>query len=104
MGEPTPTRGWHTRRRHDLAETARLVEATGHGIVASQGDVRDLSSLQSAVQEGLDKFGHIDIVSANAGISPFGPVTWDNDGRQWNDVYEVNLLGCATPVWPSCPR
>lgn len=88
-----PWMAYPSATKDDLAETARLVEATGHGIVARQGDVRDLSSLQAAVREGLDKFGHIDIVSANAGISPFGPVTWDNDGRQWNDVYEVNLLG-----------
>jgi (+)-trans-carveol dehydrogenase len=77
----------------DLAETARLVEATGAGIVARRGDVRQPDTLAGAVQEGLDKFGHIDIVSANAGISPFGPETWLNDDRQWNDVYEVNLLG-----------
>ena len=77
----------------DLAETARLVEATGAGIVARRGDVRQIDTVKAAVQEGLDKFGHIDIVSANAGISPFGPETWLNDDRQWNDVYEVNLLG-----------
>src|SRR4051812_9752309 len=77
----------------DLAETARLVEATGAGIVARRGDVRQIDTVEAAVQEGLDKFGHIDIVSANAGISPFGPETWLNDDRQWNDVYEVNLLG-----------
>jgi len=87
----------------DLAETARLVEATGRGIVARQADVRDLGSLQAAVQEGIDKFGHIDIVSANAGISPFGPVTWENDGRQWNDVYEVNQLGVRNTCVAAIP-
>jgi SDR family mycofactocin-dependent oxidoreductase len=77
----------------DLAETARLVEAPGAGIVARRGDVRDVESIREAVQEGVDKFGHIDIVSANAGISPFGPETWLNDDRQWDDVYQVNLRG-----------
>jgi (+)-trans-carveol dehydrogenase len=77
----------------DLAETARLVEAAGVGIVARKGDVRQRDTLDGAVREALDKFGHIDIVAANAGISPFGPETWCNDDQQWNDVYEVNLLG-----------
>jgi SDR family mycofactocin-dependent oxidoreductase len=77
----------------DLAETARRVESTGRGIIARQGDVRDIESLEGAVAEGLDKFGHIDVVSANAGISPFGPESWKNDDRQWEDVYRVNLLG-----------
>ena len=87
----------------DLAETARLVEATGSGIVASKADVRDLAALQAAVQEGLDKFGRIDTVSANAGISPFGPETWNNDGRQWTDVYEVNLLGVRNTCVAAIP-
>jgi len=82
----------------DLAETARLVEATGMGVVARRGDVRDLQSLLDAVHEGLDKFGYIDIVSANAGIGPFGPETWLNDDRQWNDAYEANLLGVRKPA------
>jgi SDR family mycofactocin-dependent oxidoreductase len=84
--------------KDDLAETTRMVEATGRGIVAREGDVRDESTLEAAVQEGLDKFGHIDIVSANAGISPFGPETWLNDDRQWHDVLDVNLLGVRNTV------
>ena len=77
----------------DLAETARLVESTGQGIVARIADVRDPKGLAAAVEEGLTKFGHVDVVSANAGISPFGPEVWRNDDRQWDDVYQVNLLG-----------
>jgi SDR family mycofactocin-dependent oxidoreductase len=88
-----PWMAYPSATEDDLAETARLVEATGRGIVARKADVRDLETLRSAVAEGLDKFGHIDIVSANAGISPFGPVTWENDQRQWDDVYQVNQLG-----------
>ena len=79
--------------KEDLAETARLVESTGRGVVARVADVRELTALEGAVQEGLDKFGRIDVVSANAGISSFGPETWRNDDRQWRDVIDVNLFG-----------
>src|SRR5689334_12301717 len=51
----------------DLAETVKLVEETGARIVASQGDVRDRASLSAALQAGLDAFGRLDIVIANAG-------------------------------------
>lgn len=84
--------------REDLAETARQVESIGRGIVARVGDVREPATLEGAVQEGLDKFGHIDVVSANAGISPFGPETWLNDDRQWRDVIDVNLFGVRNTV------
>lgn len=77
----------------DLAETARRVERTGRGIVARVADVREPATLAGAVEEGLTKFGHIDVVSANAGISPFGPEAWLNPDDQWEDVYRVNLLG-----------
>jgi SDR family mycofactocin-dependent oxidoreductase len=89
--------------RDDLAETARRVEATGRGIVAREADVRDPSTLERALHEGLEKFGHIDIVSANAGISPFGPETWLNDDRQWRDVLDVNLLGVRNTVKVTVP-
>jgi NADP-dependent 3-hydroxy acid dehydrogenase YdfG len=49
--------------------------------VAREADVRDQATLEDALREGLEKFGHVEIVSANAGISSFGPETWLNDDR-----------------------
>jgi (+)-trans-carveol dehydrogenase len=92
-GDAYPWMTYPMATEEDLAETARRVEATGRGIVARVADVRDGATLTAAAEEGLAKFGHIDIVSANAGISPFGPETWRNDDGQWDDVYRVNLLG-----------
>jgi (+)-trans-carveol dehydrogenase len=92
-GDAYPWMTYPMATEKDLAETARRVEATGQGIVARVADVRDRTTLTAAAEEGLAKFGHVDIVSANAGISPFGPETWRNDDGQWEDVYRVNLLG-----------
>src|SRR5438034_6696058 len=52
----------------DLTETVRLVEGLGRKIVASQTDVRDYSALAAAVAHGVEAFGRLDIVVANAGI------------------------------------
>src|ERR1700737_4689790 len=54
----------------DLAATVKLVEDTGARIVAQQADVRDRASLATALQAGLDEFGRLDVVIANAGIAP----------------------------------
>src|SRR3954451_4826867 len=78
-----------------LDETVALVEKTGRRIVARQADVRDRASLQAALDAGLEEFGHVDIVSANAGISPFGPQSWEISEQQWADVIGTNLTG----VW-----
>lgn len=81
----------------DLAATVKLVEDTGSRIVARQGDVRDRASLDAALQAGLDEFGRLDIVIANAGIAPMQSA----DG--WRDVIDVNLTGAYHTVDVAVP-
>lgn len=52
----------------DLEETARLVEKTGRQMLTRKADVRDISALQAAFDAGVEQFGHIDTVIANAGV------------------------------------
>ncbi|OBB74051.1 mycofactocin-coupled SDR family oxidoreductase [Mycobacterium sp. 852014-52144_SCH5372336] len=72
----------------DLAETVKLVEDTGARIVTRQADVRDQDALASALQAGVDEFGRLDIVVANAGIAPM-----QSGADGWRDVIDVNLTG-----------
>ncbi len=76
----------------DLAQTVKEVEAEGRNIVAMQSDVRDVSALRHAFEEGTAELGAVDIVLANAGIGPGGHEPQDQD---WEDVIAVNLTG----VW-----
>ena len=80
----------------DLALTAQLVEDSGARIVTCHADVRDHNALRAAVQTGLDEFGHLDIVVANAGIAAAG----DNG---WHDVIDVNLTGVYHTVQATMP-
>jgi SDR family mycofactocin-dependent oxidoreductase len=82
----------------DLAATVKLVEDTGARIVAAHGDVRDRASLWAALDAGLDEFGRLDIVVANAGIAPMQAGA---DG--WRDVIEVNLTGVHHTVEIAIP-
>lgn len=82
-------------RAHDLEETALLVEKTGQRVLARTVDVRDTAALDAAVADAVETFGHIDIVSANAGIATTMVKTWEMDDRDWQDVIDVNLTG----VW-----
>jgi len=52
----------------DLEETARLVEKTGQDMLIRTADVRDQAALQAAFDAGVQQFGHIDTVIANAGV------------------------------------
>ena len=67
--ENLPTVSYDLSTRSDLDETVALVEAAGGKAVSSVADVRDGAALDALVALGLDRFGRIDIVCANAGIA-----------------------------------
>ena len=78
----------------DLDETVRQVEALDQRIVASIADVRDYDAVKSSLDAGVAQLGHLDIVSANAGIESFAPAEQLTD-EQFTDMLQVNLMG----VW-----
>lgn len=86
--------GYPPAQPDDLAETVRLVEAEGRKMLAESIDVRDAAGQQRVVAEGLDRFGRLDIVVANAGVLNWGRL-WEISARQWQDVLDINLTG----VW-----
>lgn len=78
----------------DLAETVRLVRATGRRIVAEQVDVRDYDSLASVLATGVRELGGVDIVCANAGVNCPAPAHLISEA-EWRTVIDVDLGG----VW-----
>jgi SDR family mycofactocin-dependent oxidoreductase len=82
----------------DLAATVKLVEDAGGRIIAQQADVRDQDALAKALAAGLDAFGRLDIVVANAGIAPM-----QSGADGWRDVLDVNLTGVHHTVQVSAP-
>jgi len=81
----------------DLDETARLVRAAGGRIVTSIVDVRDEDQLRSATDDGVTRFGGLDIVCATAGITSRGLATELSEAA-WQTMLDVNLAG----VWRTC--
>lgn len=76
----------------DLAETVRLVEAEGGKVLAREVDIRDDAALRQLVADGVEQFGRLDIVVANAGVLSWGRV-WELTDEQWDTVIGVNLTG-----------
>jgi (+)-trans-carveol dehydrogenase len=79
----------------DLATTVKLVEAAGGKCMAAKVDVRDQGALDAAVSDGLARFGHIDVVVINHGISARYDSSWNVTEDEWGDIVDVNLTG----VW-----
>ncbi|WP_280364840.1 SDR family oxidoreductase [Nocardia wallacei] len=75
-------------RPEDLEETARLVEKEGvraHPVIV---DVGERSAVRSAVAEGVQALGRLDIVVANAGIAAMGT---GQTLRSWSDTIDTDL-------------
>ena len=79
--------------REELDATVDLVEQAGGKMLGTVADVRDFHAVKAAVDAGVEFFGRLDIVLANAGISPIvaGPRT--TDAAVWRRILDVNLTG-----------
>jgi SDR family mycofactocin-dependent oxidoreductase len=78
----------------DLEETARLVEKTGQEMLFQKADVRDKAALQAAFDAGVQHFGHIDTVIANAGVILTNP-----DERDASEALRVGIDIMQIGVW-----
>jgi len=78
----------------DLEETARLVEKTGQEMLFAKADVRDLAALQEVFDAGVEKFGHVDTVIANAGV-----VLTNADERDATEALRLGLDIMLIGVW-----
>lgn len=87
--------GYPMASTDELDETVALVEAQGAKMLASVADVRDFHALDAALTAGVEHFGRLDIVCANAGIASmaFRELTIDEELAMWTDVIDVNLVG-----------
>ena len=88
----------------DLAETADMVKNAGGRIHTAEVDVRDYDALKAAVDAGVEEFGKLDIIVANAGIGNGGQ-TLDKTGEpDWGDMIGVNLSGVWKTVKAGVPH
>jgi SDR family mycofactocin-dependent oxidoreductase len=91
---PVGSTSYDMGTKDELQGVAEDVRKLGRECVAEIADVRDQEALDSAVAQGIQNFGHIDIVCANAGIASFAPF-WEMTDDMWNDMIDINLSG----VW-----
>jgi SDR family mycofactocin-dependent oxidoreductase len=90
----------------ELDETIAMVVDAGGKMLGSVADVRDFYQVKSAVDAGVEQFGRLDIVLANAGIAPVGfrQLTIDEELAQWRAVMDVNIDGAYHAAWAAIPH
>ena len=86
----------------DLADTVRAVEAEGRKVLARAVDIRDDAAVRQLVADGVEQFGRLDILIANAGVLSWGRV-WELTDEQWDAIIGVNLTGTFHTVRAAIP-
>lgn len=95
--------GLIARSADQLAESARLIEASGGAAAAACADLSDPEAAATAVDKLRHELGPVDLLVNNAGVSgPVGPA-WTVPEVDWWRAVEVNLRGvtlCSRLVLP----
>lgn len=91
-----------SRDEGTLAQTAADIRALGADCLWQAADVADYTSVAELFSKAKERFGRIDVVVNNAGISHIG-LLQDMEPEQWNRIINVNLTSifhtckCAIP-------
>jgi NAD(P)-dependent dehydrogenase (short-subunit alcohol dehydrogenase family) len=89
----------------DLDEVALkdfAAEFSGDGVLTAVADVRDLDAMQKATDAGIERFGGIDVVMANAGIATHGSLL-AVDPKAFKTLIDVNVMGVFHTVRAALP-
>ena len=81
------------RRADALNETRSLAGPLAENVLPVTADVSDPASVDALFQACVDRFGRLDLLFNNAGVSaPAIPIE-DLTFEQWNAVVTINLTG-----------
>lgn len=85
--------GLIARGEKQLAALSLELTAAGAEVLATPCDITDPEGLRGAFDRVVDRFGRVDSVIVNAGISPAAHRAHNLALAVWNDVVHVNLTG-----------
>lgn len=79
-----------TARREDKL-SALVKEFGADNAIAIAADVTDFEALKNVVETGVQHFGKLDVVFANAGTGVSTPGTEKGDPKQWRKMIDLNI-------------
>ena len=90
------------RRTDRLEALADEIRQDGGEVVPVEMDVTRRADLQRLVQTAVDRFGRLDVLVSNAGVSKLGPLA-DGDVDGWSAMIDVNLRGVLNGIAAAMP-
>jgi NAD(P)-dependent dehydrogenase (short-subunit alcohol dehydrogenase family) len=87
----------------DEVEAQRTAQELGGEAIGVRTDVRDPASVRALAEAAVTRFGGVDVLCNNAGISPMGRMM-DATVEDWRLTIDVNLWGVVHGVREFVPR
>jgi 3-oxoacyl-[acyl-carrier protein] reductase len=92
------------RSQHELEQLVREIERADGRALALPTDVTDAPALARAVERTANEFGGLDVVIANAGVSPEPASVLNSDPKAFLDTLNVNLFGVYATLRAAIPQ
>ncbi|WP_433061077.1 SDR family oxidoreductase [Dactylosporangium sp. CS-033363] len=90
------------RRVERLDRLVGEIQAAGGTAAAMKVDVVDAADLEALVGLAVERFGRLDVLVGNAGVSRIGPVA-DLDLAGWSAMVDVNVKGILHGIAAALP-
>lgn len=82
----------NSRFQERADEVASTIEADGGSAIGVEADVTDETEMAALVEATVERFGRLDVMVNNAGVTTLGPAE-DFDVADWREVVDVDLVG-----------
>jgi len=92
-----------SRTQAEVEATAAEIEQAGGRAWAAMADVTDDAAMKKLVAEGVERFGRLDAVVANAGINGVWAPIETLTPAEWDKTISVNLRGTYLTIHHSVP-
>lgn len=93
----------NSRNKNKVQEVTSNLEKEGHNVLGVSGDVSDMNFCRELCVEVVNKFGKIDYLINNAGVSAKGTIH-STHPEVYETVYRVNVLGSLFPTISLLPE
>jgi 3-oxoacyl-[acyl-carrier protein] reductase len=96
----------YSKSEREAKETERACREVGADTLNVRADVAEDSACRALVEAALARWGRLDALVNNAGITTFsGPSNWDAlDAQVFQRIYAVNLVGAFQMVRAAAPH
>lgn len=86
-----------------IKKAAEYIEAAGGQVAAAVCDVARYDQVQAVAELACDRFGGVDVLCNNAGVTTLGPLV-RHTNSDWKWLLDVNVMGIVHGICAFLPR